>query len=326
MAAKEQSIEMYQKMVRIRVFEEKAVELFLQGRLPGLIHSSIGQEAVSVGACSALRDDDYIISTHRGHGDIIAKGARIDRMMAELFGKQTGYCKGKGGSMHIADLDLGILGATGIVGAGLPIANGAALACQLKGTDQVCLCFFGDGATNTGSFHEALNLAAIWKLPVIFVCQNNLYAESTPQTNHQMIKDISSRAESYGISGTTVDGNDVLAIYESVSQAVERARERGEPTLIECKTYRFLGHYVGDPGTDYRSKEEVEQWKKMDPLVILRKRLLASGIATEQNLRQIENGIQREIEAAVIFAQSSQDPQPEEALDDIYVEEKEERQ
>jgi pyruvate dehydrogenase E1 component alpha subunit len=326
MATKKQSIEMYQKMVRIRVFEEKAVELFLQGMLPGFIHSSIGQEAVSVGACSALRDDDYIISTHRGHGDIIAKGARIDRMMAELFGKQTGYCKGKGGSMHIADLDLGILGATGIVGSGLPIANGAALACQLKGTDQVCLCFFGDGATNTGSFHEALNLAAIWKLPVIFVCQNNLYAESTPQASHQMIKDISSRAESYGISGTTVDGNDVLAVYESVSQTVERARERGGPTLIECKTYRILGHYVGDPGTDYRTKEEVEQWKKLDPLVIHRKKLLVSGIATEQNLIEIDKGIQREIEEAVIFAQKSEDPQPEEALDDIYVEEEEEKQ
>jgi pyruvate dehydrogenase E1 component alpha subunit len=326
MATNKQSIEMYEKMVRIRAFEEKAVELFLQGKLPGFIHSSIGQEAVSVGACSALSNDDYIISTHRGHGDIIAKGARIDRMMAELFGKQTGYCKGKGGSMHIADLDLGILGATGIVGSGLPIANGAALACQLKGAGQVCLCFFGDGATNTGSFHEALNLAAVWKLPAIFVCQNNLYAESTPQAEHQMIKDVSRRAESYGISGTTVDGNDVLAVYESASQTVERARKGGGPALIECKTYRFLGHYVGDPGTDYRTKEEVEQWKEMDPLIIHRKRLLADGIATEQNVREIEEGIQREIEEAVIFAQNSQDPQPEEALNDIYAEKEEKRQ
>jgi pyruvate dehydrogenase E1 component alpha subunit len=316
---KEKLIDMYRKMVRIRFFEEKAVELFLQGQLPGFLHSSIGQEAVAVGACSALRDDDYMISTHRGHGDIIAKGARVDGMMAELFAKKTGYCKGKGGSMHIADLDLGILGATGIVGSGPPIANGAALACQLKGTDQVCLCFFGDGATNTGSFHEALNLAAVWDLPVIFVCQNNLYAESTPQASHQKIPDISIRAKSYGIPGLVVDGNDVVAVYEIVDRAVERARRGGGPSLIECKTYRFLGHYVGDPGTAYRKKEEVEQWREKDPLLVHRKRLLTMGMAADEDLEKIDGGIQREIEEAVAFGQSSPDPQPEEALEDVYV-------
>lgn len=319
MLPKEKLIDMYKKMVRIRVFEEKAVELFLQGKLPGFLHSSIGQEAVAVGACSALRDNDYMMSTHRGHGDIIAKGARVDGMMAELFAKKTGYCKGKGGSMHIADLDLGILGATGIVGGGLPIANGAALACQLRRTDQVCVCFFGDGSTNTGSFHEALNLAAVWNLPVIFVCQNNLYAESTPQENHQRIKDISIRAESYGIPGLVVDGNDVVAVYESTAQAVKKARGGGGPTLIECKTYRFLGHYVGDPGTSYRKKEEVERWKERDPLAFHRKRVLATRVTNEKKLKEIDDGIRREIEEAVGFAQSSQDPKPEEALEDVYV-------
>ena len=319
MVSKEKLIDFYQKMALIRLFEEKAVELFYRGMLPGFVHSSIGQEAVSVGACSALRTDDYIISTHRGHGDIIAKGARVDRMMAELFGKETGYCKGKGGSMHIADLDLGILGATGIVGSGLPIITGAALACLLQKTDQVCLCFFGDGASNTGSFHEALNLSAVWNLPAIFVCHNNLYAESTPQAKHQKIKDVSIRAEGYGIPGVMVDGNDVLAVHESVSHAVKGARDNKGPTLIECKTYRFLGHYVGDPGTSYRKKEEVQKWKERDPLVILSKKLVAMGIATDEELKEIDNRSQKEVEEAVIFAQNSKDPRPEEALEDVYL-------
>jgi pyruvate dehydrogenase E1 component alpha subunit len=295
------------------------VELFLKGILPGFLHSSIGQEAVSVGACSALREDDYMISTHRGHGDIIAKGARVDLMMAELFAKKTGYCKGKGGSMHIADLDLGILGAIGIVGAGLPIINGAALACQLKGTDQVSLCFFGDGASNTGSFHEALNLASVWNLPVIYVCQNNLYAESTPQWVHQKIRDISMRGGSYGIPGMSVDGNDVLAVYQAVSEAVERVRKKEGPTLIECKTYRWLGHYVGDPSTSYRTKEEVEEWKKRDPIKRYRRNLLDTEVCGEKNLEAIDRRVEKEIEEAVEFAQNSPDPNPEDALEDVYI-------
>ena len=312
-------LDMYMKLTLIRHFEEKAVELFLKGVLPGFLHSSLGQEAVSVGACSALREDDYMISTHRGHGDIIAKGARVDLMMAELFAKKTGYCKGKGGSMHIADLDLGILGASGIVGAGLPIINGAALACQLKGTDQVSLCFFGDGASNTGSFHEGLNMASVWNLPVIFICQNNLYAESTPQRIHQKVQDISIRGGSYGIPGVSVDGNDVIAVYEATSEAVERARKGLGPTLIECKTYRWLGHYVGDPSTTYRTKEEVEEWKKRDPLKLYQTNLLKRRVCSEKDLYDIDQRIEKEIEEAVKFAQSSPDPNPEDALEDVYI-------
>jgi pyruvate dehydrogenase E1 component alpha subunit len=319
MISKDQLLDMYEKMVRIRLFEEKAVELFLKGVLPGFLHSSIGQEAIPVGTCAALREDDWLASTHRGHGDMIAKGARVDLMMAELFAKKTGYCKGKGGSMHIADLDLGILGATGIVGGGLPIANGAALAIQLRGGDQVIICFFGDGASNEGAFHEALNLAGVWNLPVIFICQNNLYAESTPQRQHQKIKDVFIRAESYGMPGTGVDGNDVFAVYETVSSAVERARKKGGPSLIECKTYRWLGHYVGDPSTAYRTKEEVEEWKKRDPLKLFREKLLAMGVLGEKDPEEINHKIEKEIEDAVIFAQDSPDPELEEALEDIYI-------
>jgi pyruvate dehydrogenase E1 component alpha subunit len=319
MLPKEKLIEMYEKMVRIRFFEEKAVELFLKGILPGFLHSSIGQEAVSVGACSALQEDDYMISTHRGHGDIIAKGARVDLMMAELFAKKTGYCKGKGGSMHIADLDLGILGAIGIVGAGLPIINGAALACQLRGTDQVSLCFFGDGASNTGSFHEALNLASVWNLPVIFVCQNNLYAESTPQWVHQKIRDISVRGEAYGIPGMSVDGNDVVAVYQVVSEAVERARGKGGPTLVECKTYRWLGHYVGDPSTSYRKKEEVVEWKKRDPIQLYRTKLVNMEVCNQKDLESIDRRVEREIGEAVEFAKNSPDPDHEDALENVYI-------
>lgn len=319
MISEEKMIEFYQKMVLIRLFEEKAVELFLKGALPGFIHSSIGQEAVSVGAVSALREDDYLVSTHRGHGDIITKGARVDRMMAELFAKKTGYCKGKGGSMHIADLDLGILGATGIVGGGLPIANGAALACQMNKTDQVCLCFFGDGASNEGSFHEALNLASLWNLPVIFACQNNLYAESTPQSQHQKIKDVSVRGTAYDIPGVTVDGNDVIAVHEAAGEAVARARKGRGPTLMECKTYRHLGHYVGDPSTAYRSKEEIEEWKKRDPIRLCRERLLSMQMGREKDLEEIVRKAQKEIDEAVAFAMSSPDPDLEDALEDVYV-------
>ncbi|MGA2317178.1 MAG: thiamine pyrophosphate-dependent dehydrogenase E1 component subunit alpha [Thermodesulfobacteriota bacterium] len=319
MIPKEKSVELYETIVRIRFFEEKAVELFLKGLLPGFLHSSLGQEAISAGACSTLREDDYIISTHRGHGDIIAKGARVDRMMAELFGKKTGYCKGKGGSIHIADLDLNILGATGIVGSGLCIINGAALACQMKGTDQVAICFFGDGASNTGAFHEGLNLAAIWNLPVIFICQNNLYAESTPQRVHQKICDVSERGLGYGIRGQCIDGNDVMAVYETTSEAVERARKGLGPTLIECKTYRWLGHYVGDPSTAYRTKGEVEEWKKRDPVKLYRAKLLEMKICSEKDLAEIDQKIEKEIEEAVVFAQSSPEPEVEDALEDIYV-------
>jgi len=319
MMTKEKLLEMYEKMVKIRFFEEEGVQLFFKRILPGNVHPSIGQEAIPVGVCSVLREDDYITSTHRGHGDIIAKGARVDRMMAELLGKKTGYCKGKGGSMHVADLDLGILGANGIVGAGLPIANGAALAFKMAGTDQVCVSFFGDGASNTGSFHEALNLASVWKLPVIFVCQNNQYAFSTPQRTHQNICDIAVRGTGYGIPGLCIDGNDVLAVYEAATGAVETARKGEGPTLLECKTYRWTGHFVGDSGTTYRTKEEVEDWKKRDPIKLYREKLVAMGTCGVDELEKINQRVKKEIEEAVVFAQNSPDPKPEDALEDVYV-------
>jgi pyruvate dehydrogenase E1 component alpha subunit len=309
---------MYHTMVRIRLFEQRIMELFQQGRLPGFLHVSIGQEAVPTGVCAHLRPNDYISSTHRGHGDVIAKGARLDRMMAELYGKKTGYCKGKGGSMHIADLELGILGANGIVGAGIPIATGTALAFKMRRTDQVAVCFFGDGGANTGAFHEGLNLASVWHLPVVFVCQNNQYAESTPQRVHQKIKDIAVRAVAYDIPGETVDGMDVLEVYRVAGEAIARARGGGGPTLIECKTYRFYGHYVGDPGTAYRRPEEVEEWKQRDPIVAFRRRLLAEGMATEAELTAIDAAVQGELEAAIRFAEASPEPDPEDALQDIY--------
>jgi acetoin:2,6-dichlorophenolindophenol oxidoreductase subunit alpha len=309
---------MYHTMVRIRLFEQRIMELFQQGRLPGFLHVSIGQEAVPTGVCAHLRTTDYISSTHRGHGDVIAKGARLDRMMAELYGKTTGYCKGKGGSMHIADLELGILGANGIVGAGIPIATGTALAFKMRRTDQVAVCFFGDGGTNTGAFHEGLNLASVWNLPVVFVCENNQFAESTPQRVHQKIKDVAVRAVAYDIPGEIVDGMDVLEVYRVAGEAIARARAGGGPTLVECKTYRFHGHYVGDPGTAYRQPEEVEEWKQRDPIPLFARRLVAEGQVTEAEITALDDAVQREIEEAIRFAEASPEPDLEDALQDIY--------
>jgi acetoin:2,6-dichlorophenolindophenol oxidoreductase subunit alpha len=315
---KDTALKMYQTMVRIRTFEQRIMELFQQGRLPGFLHVSIGQEAVPAGVCAHLRSTDYISSTHRGHGDVIAKGARLDRMMAELYGKKTGYCKGKGGSMHIADLELGILGANGIVGAGIPIATGTALAFKMRRTDQVAVCFFGDGGSNTGAFHEGLNLASVWNLPVVFVCENNQFAESTPQRVHQKIKDIAVRAVAYDIPGETVDGMDVLEVYRVAGEAIARARTGGGPTLVECKTYRFYGHYVGDPGTAYRQSEDVEEWKRRDPIPTFARRLVAEDMATEAEIKVIDSELQRELEEAIQFAEASPEPDLEDALEDIY--------
>lgn len=310
---------LYRKMLAIRRFEEKAAELYLKGELPGFLHSSIGQEAVPVGACSVLRPDDYIISTHRGHGDIIAKGANLNRMMAELYGKRTGYCKGKGGSMHIADLDLGILGAVGVVGSCIPIANGAALAAQMNRTGQVVVAFFGDGASNTGAFHEALNMGATWNLPIVFVCQNNCVGLSTPQCVHQKIKNISVRSAAYDIPGVTVDGMDVLAVRAACEKAVARARSGGGPTLIEAKTYRYLGHFVGEPGTDYRTKEELEWWKQRDAIEGFKKHLLREKIAGEDELVRIETEVEEAVRQSVQYSLESPDPDPRETLEDVYV-------
>jgi pyruvate dehydrogenase E1 component alpha subunit len=314
---KEKLVDMYQRMVRIRRFEERVAKEFAAGRIPGFVHLYIGEEAVAVGACANLGDDDYITSTHRGHGHLIAKGGKTDRMMAELFGKKTGYCKGKGGSMHIADVDIGILGANGIVGAGITIAAGAALSAKMRGTTQVAICFFGDGASNTTRFHEGINLASAWKLPVVYVCENNMYAISVPQSKHQNIADISDRATAYGIPGVSVDGNDVIAVYEAVHEAVERARRGEGPTLIECKTYRHRGHFEGDPMV-YRTKEEVEEWKKKDPIRRFKEKLIEMGMLTEKEAEEIDREIEREIDNAVKFAEESPLPDPAETLEDVY--------
>ena len=308
---------MYRKMLMIRHFDEKAVELYRAQELPGFLHAYVGEEATAVGVCANLRDDDYITSTHRGHGHLIAKGGRLDKMMAELHAKTTGYCKGKGGSMHIADVSLGILGANGIVGAGIPIATGAALSAKMRKTDQVVASFFGDGASNQGVFHESLNLASIWDLPVVYICENNQYGMGTPQTQHQKIADISLRASAYDIPGVSVDGNDVIRVYETAHEAIARARTGGGPTLIECKTYRFLGHHAGDPGTVYRTREEVEEWKQKDPILRLKSVLLARDIS-ETELEEVDTEVLAELEKAVEYAKSSPSPKPIDALEDLF--------
>jgi pyruvate dehydrogenase E1 component alpha subunit len=310
---------LYASMYKIRYFEQEAVKLFHNKELPGWLHSYIGEEAVAVGVCASLNRDDYITSTHRGHGHCIAKGADLKRMMAELYGKETGYCKGKGGSMHIADFSIGILGANGIVGGGIPIATGTALASQYLEDGRVTVCFFGDGASNQGGFHESLNLASLWKLPVVYVCENNLYAETTPQADHQPIRDIADRAKSYNMPGVIVDGNDVLAVYEETNKAVERARSGRGPTLVECKTYRYRGHWEGDPEV-YRTKEEVKEWKKRDPLKKFKKYLLENDITQSKEISLVEKKIEDEIKDAIKYAQDSPLPKPESALEDLYVE------
>jgi len=317
---KEQYRGMYKDMLRIRVFEETVSDLFAQDKIRGTTHLYIGQEAVAVGACAAINPEDYITSTHRGHGHCIAKGATLDRMMAELFGKIDGYCKGKGGSLHIADLHAGNLGANGIVGGGIPIATGSGLTSAYTQSGKVTVCFFGDGAANTGAFHEAVNLASVWKLPVIFVCENNLYAMSTPVREAFSIQDIAERGESYGMPGVSVDGMDVLAVKEAVQQAAERARKGQGPTLVECKTYRYLGHSKNDPRA-YRTKEEEKEWKERDAIKQFRSWLIENKAASEKEIQQIEEEVEREAEEAVEFAEKSPYPPLEEITKDVYVEE-----
>ncbi len=315
---KDKLIAMYRTMVRIRMFEERVSKEFAAGNIPGFCHLYIGEEASGTGACAALRPDDFITSTHRGHGHVIAKGGKTDKMMAELFGKKTGYCKGKGGSMHIADTDLGILGANGIVGAGITLAGGAALSAKMRGTDQVVICFLGDGASNRGTFHEGINMAAIWQLPVVYVIENNLYAEKTRISDTYRMSNLSDRAGAFGIPDVTVDGNDVVAVYEAVQIAVEKARNGDGPSLIETKTYRMHGHFEGDPQT-YKPAEEVEEWKEKDPIDMFRKRLAEMKVMTEQDAEKIDTEIAGEIEEAVKFAKESPFPAPEEALEDVFV-------
>ncbi|MGI5998696.1 MAG: pyruvate dehydrogenase (acetyl-transferring) E1 component subunit alpha [Lutispora sp.] len=310
-------MEMYRTMKRIREFENKAMDLFGEGRIPGFVHLYIGEEAVATGVCSNLNDDDYITSTHRGHGHIVAKGGDLKYMMAELYGKATGYCKGKGGSMHIADATKGILGANGIVGAGHNIAVGAGLSAKYRGTGQVCVCFFGDGSTNQGTFHESLNMASIWKLPVIFVCENNLYGISMHQSRHQAIQDVADRAVAYNMPGVVVDGNDIFAVYEAANEAINRARNGQGPTLIECKTYRHRGHFEGDP-TTYRDPEEVREWLNKDPIHRLFEYMIENNISTEEEIQRINEEVNKEIDEAVRFAEESPYPPLESAVEDIY--------
>jgi pyruvate dehydrogenase E1 component alpha subunit len=313
---REVAVQLYETMFKIRKFEEAVGELFARGKIPGFLHTYIGEEAIAAGVCANLRLEDKIISTHRGHGHLIAKGGKFDLMMAELFGKRTGYNKGKGGSMHIAEPDLGMLGANAVVGAGIAIINGAAFTAQYLDTDHVAVAFFGDGATNTGTFHEALNLASVWNLPSIFVCENNGYAESTPQRQHQKIKDVAVRATSYAIPSTIVDGNDVGAVYLEAKEAVARARTGGGPTLIEAKTKRWRGHHESDTQT-YRPKEELQGLEKIDPIRNWRTVLLGMGFS-EESIQKIESNIEDELKLAVAFAEQSPLPDPADARTDIF--------
>jgi len=325
--SKEKLLDFYRQMVLVREFELRAINERRAGLIPGFIHSCVGQEATAVGACAALASTDVITSTHRGHGHLVAKGGEPKYMMAELAARTTGYCGGKGGSLHINDFNLGILGANGIVAGGIPIAVGAALAFRQQaptqpstargGGSRVALAFFGDGATNEGAFHEALNLAGLWRLPVIFFCENNLYGEGTPQARQAPVADLAIRASIYAMPGVTVDGNDVLAVYEATQAAVERARGGGGPTLIEGKTYRQRGHYEGDPMI-YRSKAEMDEWRRRDPVVAFRSRLLAEASVPETEIVAIEKAVQSALDEAVAFAAASPKPAPETALEGVY--------
>jgi len=305
---KENLLSLFQTMVRIREFEETAAKLFLSGKLTGFLHLYSGQEAIAAGVCACLRDDDCITSTHRGHGHCIAKGADMNRMMAELYGKSDGYSKGKGGSMHIADISKGIIGANGIVGAGIPIAVGVAYAQKYKEQDTVTVAFFGDGASNRGTFHESLNMASALDLPAIFVCENNQFGMSTPFTYHSRNKTISQRAAAYDMPGVTVDGNDPVAVFEAAEQAVALARKGGGPTLIECLTWRHYGHFLGDMAK-YKKPEDEKMWREKDPIPNFEKRLIESAVATAKELEQVKAGAKAEVQASIEF--SMQSPYPE---------------
>ncbi|HJX13940.1 MAG TPA: thiamine pyrophosphate-dependent dehydrogenase E1 component subunit alpha [Dehalococcoidales bacterium] len=311
-------IRMYRTMLTIRRFEERASKEFRGGSVPGLVHSYIGQEAIAVGVCFNLRKDDRMVSNHRGHGHLISKGADIRRMMAEIYGKRTGYCKGKGGSMHIADFSIGILGANGIVAAGLPIATGAALAAHLEGGDRIAAVFFGDGACQEGEFQESLNLASIWKLPIIFVCENNQYGVNTHYQYAIAGGSIPRRARAYNLPVRTIDGNDVVAVYEAAREVVARTRTHVGPYFLEFKTYRWYPHFESDAIPDLRPREEIAAWKKKDPIKRLAKRLLKEGVATARELEAINEEVLGRIDEAVKYAVESPLPRPEDALEDVY--------
>jgi pyruvate dehydrogenase E1 component alpha subunit len=311
-------IEIYRRMVRIRLFEETVTELARKGDLPGSVHTSIGQEGEIVGACTALRPDDYMIGNHRSHGHPIGKGAELRPLMAELLGKSTGVCKGKGGSMHLADFSIGSLGETSIVGSGIPVTTGAALGAKMQGTDRVALCFFGDGASNEGSFHEGLNLASVWKLPAIFLCENNGYGATTSATEVLSVRDVASRAVGYDMPGVVVDGQQAIAVHEAVGEAVARARRGEGPSLIEAKTYRYDNHAVGLHVESYRTAEEIELWKGRDPLKIHRSVLLEKGVLTEEQADSIVAETADAVAAAVEYARESPYPDPADAYEHMF--------
>ncbi len=314
----DQLLQVYATMLRVRRFEERARELYAAGRIPGFIHLSIGQEGVAVGACAPLRRDDYVLSTHRGHGHLIAKGGSLRGLMAELYGKRTGCCKGKGGSMHIADASVGYLGANGVLTSGCVLAPGVGLSIQMRKTDQVVVTLFGDGAANRGPFHEGINLAALWRVPAVFVCENNFWASTTAHELSTAGGSIAARAAGYGIPGVTVDGNDVLATYAAVAEAVDRARRGEGPSLIEARVTRFMGHYEGDP-QGYRSKQEIEAGRRGDPIDRLRRHLAQQGRLDQAQAERIAAAVEAEVQDAVDFAEGSPRPEPHEALEDLFV-------
>ena len=312
---KKRYLDLYSKVMMIRKLEEKVDELFRAGVIYGPVHTSVGQEALAVGVAEALNEDDLVLATHRGHGHCLMRGADLNLIMAELRGKATGLCKGKGGSMHIVDVKKGMLGAMGIVGQGMPLATGVGLALKMQKRPQVCVCFFGDNAAAGGPFHESLNCSSLWKLPVVFVCENNLYGLSVSLEKSSSVKDIAIRAKGYNIPGVVVDGMDVLAVYEEAKKAVKRARSGKGPTLLECKTYRFLGHSRGDPAYGpYRTKEELDKWKMRDPLLVLQEQ----GKLTTEEVERIERDAIAKLEEAVRFAEESPEPDVGTALEHIY--------
>ncbi len=310
-------LDLYRRMLTIRRFEERCNYLFMQGKIPSTLHLYIGQEAVAVGVCAHLTAADYATSTHRPHGHSLAKGVTPRAIMAELYAKRTGCCKAKGGSMHVGDMTVGMVPAIAIVGGNIPLTTGLALACKRLGGERVAVCFMGDGATNEGAFHEGLNMASIWKLPAVFVVENNLYAASTPLSWTFRIENLADRAAAYGMRGEVVDGMDVLAVHEAAGRAVEQARRGEGPTLLECKTYRLCGHSRSDPRT-YRSKEEEAEWATRDPILRLGASLKADGCATDESLAEIEREVVAVIDDAVAFAEASPPPEPEEALEDVF--------
>ena len=313
----DQLLEMYAAMLRVRLFEERARELYAGGRIPGFIHLSVGQEGVAVGVCAALRRDDYLLSTHRGHGHFIAKGGSPRALMAELYGKAAGCCKGKGGSMHIADASVGYLGANGVLAAGCVLAPGVGLSIQMRKTDQVVVAIFGDGAANRGPFHEGVNLAALWRAPAVFVCENNRWASTTAQAVSTAGGSIAQRAAGYGIPGVTVDGNEVLAVFEAVGEAVARARRGEGPSLVEAQTIRWLGHYEGDPQL-YRGKDEVAEGRSRDPVGRLRQVLEERNLLDAAHAARIEAAVKGEIDDAMAFAEASPLPDARAAFEDLF--------